>query len=101
MLPSRSDSFGIVFLEAWYYSRPVVGARAGGIPGLVRDGVDGLLVPFGDVKELALSIQKLLLDKDYARTLGEAGRERVLAEFTWDEKYAVVRALYEELTGRL
>ena len=97
-LPSRSDSFGIVFLEAWYYSRPVVGARAGGIPGLVRDGVDGLLVPFGDVKELALSIQKLLLDKDYARTLGEAGRERVLAEFTWDEKYAVVRALYEELT---
>jgi len=98
-LPSRSDSFGIVFLEAWYYSRPVVGARAGGIPGLVRDGIDGLLVPFGDVKELALSIQKLLLDKEYARMLGEAGRERVMAEFTWDEKYAVVKRLYQELTG--
>jgi len=102
-LPSRSDSFGIVFLEAWFYGKPVVGALAGGIPGLVRDGTDGLLVPFGDVKELALSIQKLLLDKEYAAGLGEAGRERVLAEFTWDEKYVRVRRLYEELirAGRL
>ena len=99
VLPSRSDSFGIVFLEAWFYGKPVVGALAGGIPGLVRDGVDGLLVPFADVKELALSIQKLLLDKEYARGLGQAGRDRVLAEFTWDEKYAVVKGLYEELTG--
>jgi glycogen synthase len=99
VLPSRSDSFGIVFLEAWYYGKPVVGADAGGIPGLVRDGVDGLLVPFGDVKELALSIQKLLLDGEYASRLGEAGRQRVLAEFTWDEKYAVVKHLYEELTA--
>lgn len=101
VLPSRSDSFGIVFLEAWFYGKPVVGADAGGIPGLVRDGVDGLLVGFGDVKELALSIQKLLLDKEYALELGEAGRQRVLEQFTWDEKYAVVRGLYEELTGKL
>jgi glycogen(starch) synthase len=100
VLPSRSDSFGIVFLEAWFYGKPVVGAMAGGIPGLVRDGTDGLLVPFGDVKELALSIQKLLLDKEYARGLGQAGRARVLSEFTWDEKYAVVKGLYEELTGK-
>lgn len=99
VLPSRSDSFGIVFLEAWFYGKPVVGAAAGGIPGLVRDGIDGLLVPFGDVKELALSIQKLLLDKEYARGLGEAGRERVLAEFTWDRKYTLVKRLYEELAG--
>jgi len=99
-LPSRSDSFGIVFLEAWFYGKPVVGAKAGGIPGLVRDGLDGLLVPFGDVKELALSIQKLLFDKEYAHGLGDAGRERVLAEFTWDEKYAVVKQLYEDLTNK-
>ncbi len=99
VLPSRSDSFGIVFLEAWFYGKPVVGARAGGIPGLVRDGTDGLLVPFGDLKELALSIKKLLTDSEFAGRLGAAGRERVLAEFTWDEKYRVVRGLYEELTG--
>lgn len=99
VLPSRSDSFGIVFLEAWFYGKPVVGADAGGIPGLVRDGVDGLLVPFGDVKELALSVQKLLMDREYARRLGEAGRHRVIEQFTWDQKYALVKALYEELAG--
>ena len=91
-LPSRSDSFGIVFLEAWFYGKPVVGARAGGIPGLVRDGVDGLLVPFGDVKELALAIKELL-DGPGVRAAGSVppAAERVLSEFTWDEKYAVVR----------
>lgn len=99
VLPSRSDSFGIVFLEAWFYGKPVVGARAGGIPGLVRDGVDGLLVPFADVKELAISIKKLLEDGEYAARLGEAGRKKVLASYTWDEKYAIVKGLYEELTG--
>lgn len=99
VLPSRSDSFGIVFLEAWFYGKPVIGARAGGIPGLVRDGVDGLLVPFGDDRELALAIRKLLLDSTYARVLGEAGRERVLQEFTWESKYRVVRSVYQELTG--
>lgn len=99
VLPSRSDSFGIVFLEAWFYGKPVVGARAGGIPGVVRDGTDGLLVPFGDDRELALAIRKLLLDSEHARTLGRAGRERVLAEFTWDRKYEVVKDVYEELCG--
>lgn len=100
VLPSRSDSFGIVFLEAWFYGKPVVGARAGGIPGLVRDGTDGLLVPFGDDRELALAIRKLLLDSEHARKLGRAGRERVLAEFTWDRKYEVVKGVYEELAAR-
>lgn len=101
VLPSRSDSFGIVFLEAWYYGKPVIGARAGGIPGLVREGTDGLLVPFGESSELALAIRKLLMDKEYAQGLGTAGRERVLSEFTWDRKYAEVRDLYLELTGGL
>lgn len=99
-LPSRSDSFGIVLLEAWLYGKPVVGADAGGIPGLVRDGTDGLLVPFADVKELAISVQKLLLDSECAARLGEAGRLRVLAEFTWDDKFEIVKRLYAELTGQ-
>ncbi|MBK5092850.1 MAG: glycosyltransferase family 4 protein [Actinobacteria bacterium] len=99
VLPSRSDSFGIVFLEAWFYAKPVVGAKAGGIPGLVRDGVDGLLVPFGEKTELAVSIKNLLQDQEYSRKLGQAGRDRVLSEFTWDSKYGIVRELYEELAG--
>jgi len=57
-------------------------------------------VPFGDVKELAVAIQKILKHADYAKELGNAGHDRVLAEFTWDEKYAVVKKLYEDLTRK-
>jgi len=99
VLPSRSDSFGIVLLESWFYAKPVIGARAGGIPGVIRDGVDGILVPFGDEKELAVAIRKTLVDRAFARKLGLAGREKVLQEFTWDMKYKIVKSLYEEVCG--
>lgn len=99
VLPSRSDSFGIVLLEAWYYGKPVIGARAGGIPGVIRDGVDGFLVPFGNKVELAGSIRNLLQELGVSRMLGEEGRRRVLAEYTWDDKYAIVKDLYQRLAG--
>lgn len=99
VLPSRSDSFGIVLLESWFYGKPVIGARAGGIPGVIRDGVDGILVPFGNETELAVAIKKTLVDRKLARKLGLAGREKVLREFTWDRKYAVVNSLYQQLCG--
>src|SRR5205823_1225494 len=44
-LPSRTDSFGIVYLEAWCCGVPVIGARAGGVPDVIDEGRDGLLVP--------------------------------------------------------
>lgn len=97
--PSRTDSFGIAYLEAWCYSVPVVGARAGGVPAVIRHGADGLLVPFGAVDELAGALGRLLRDRELARALGAAGRERVGRELTWDAAYARARALYRALTG--
>lgn len=97
--PSRTDSFGIAYLEAWCYGVPVVGARAGGVPAVIREGTDGLLVPFGDVPALAGAITRLLGDRGLARRLGESGRERVLRELTWDAAYGRARALYASLTG--
>jgi len=72
-LPSRTDSFGIVFLDAWANGIPVIGANAGGIPGVVSDGVDGLLVPFGDIPALASALRRLLDDPALRRRMGEAG----------------------------
>ncbi len=63
-MPSRTDSFGIVFLEAWANGLPVVAAVAGGVPEVVRHGETGLLVPFGDVTGLAGSLNALLSDPD-------------------------------------
>jgi glycosyltransferase involved in cell wall biosynthesis len=96
---SRADSFGIVFLEAWLYERPVVGGAAGGIPAVVTDGQDGILVPFADVHMIAEVILKLLSDRGLSRRLGQAGRRKVAQRFTWDMTYARVRHLYETLVG--
>ena len=98
-MPSRTDSFGITYLEAWCYGLPVIGARAGGVPDVIDDGRDGLLVPFGDLEAIAGAIGRLLHDRDEAQRLGAAGREKVMRELTWDRIYAQVRAVYDEVVG--
>jgi phosphatidylinositol alpha-1,6-mannosyltransferase len=89
VMPSRSDppdveGFGIVFVEASACERPVIAARAGGVPDAVADGISGLLVTPGDTAELAAKISELLLDPARAAELGRRGRERALAELNWD-----------------
>ncbi len=92
--PSRTDSFGITYLEAWCYGVPVVGALAGGVPAVIRHGVDGLLVPFGDVPALTGAITRLLGDRELARAMGAAGAAQVLRSMTWDAVYKRARPLY-------
>jgi phosphatidylinositol alpha-1,6-mannosyltransferase len=89
VMPSRSDppdveGFGIVFLEAAACERPVVAARAGGVPDAVADGVSGMLVEPGDAEGLARALVELLRDSARRADLGRRARERVLSEFTWD-----------------
>ena len=96
-MPSRTDTFGIVYLEAWCYGLPVVGARAGGVPDVISDGEDGLLVPFDNAEATAAAIGRLLADRELARRLGAAGHAKVLREYTWGRIYAQVRAIYAEL----
>ncbi len=96
-LPSQVDTFGIVLLEAWLHSKPVIGAAAGGIPEVIRDGETGLLVPFGDAKALAAAIKRLSEMPAWARRLGEAGRELVLQQYTWDRTYQRLSQVYTDL----
>lgn len=99
VMPSRTDTFGIVYLEAWSYSLPVIGARAGGVPAVIDDGEDGLLVRFGDVAGLAAQIGKLLSDPAWAGRLGQQGHAKLLGLYTFDQRYAAMRAVYEEALG--
>jgi glycosyltransferase involved in cell wall biosynthesis len=92
--PSRTDSFGITYLEAWCYGVPVVGARAGGVPAVIADGRDGLLVRFGDVAGLADTLHALIRDPARRQALGAAGRAKVLRDLTWDSAYTRIRRLY-------
>ncbi len=98
VMPSRTDSFGIVYLEAWLYDKPVIGARAGGVPEVIDEGQNGYLVKFGDVATLVNYIAELLQDKETARRFGQRGHEKVLERYTWDKIYAKISKLYEGIT---
>jgi glycosyltransferase involved in cell wall biosynthesis len=87
VLPSRVDSFGIVFLEAWMHGKPVIGAAAGGIPDVIRDGEDGFVVEFGSPKPLFERINLLLDRPEMAAAFGESGRKKTMAQYTWDAVY--------------
>jgi glycosyltransferase involved in cell wall biosynthesis len=98
-MPSRTDSFGIAYLEAWCHGIPVIGARAGGVPDVIADGEDGLLVPFGDVPALAEALRSLLDDPALAARLGERGRVKTLERFTWDRVAQAFAGIYAGVMG--
>lgn len=99
-LPSRSDSFGLVLLEAWANGLPNVAYAAGGPADLLCDGYDGLLARCGDVDELAAAIARLIGDSDLRQRLGAEGRCRVAHEFRWENKLRLVGdAMQEAVRG--
>lgn len=97
LLPSRSDSFGIVLLEAWAHGKPVIGAQSGGIPGVVDDGQNGILVPFGEVTALARAIEQLLTDPSLNERMGENGRRKVNTDYTWEQVANRTQSSYQRI----
>jgi glycosyltransferase involved in cell wall biosynthesis len=94
-LPSVSDSFGLVFLEAWANAVPVIGYRAGGVVDVIRHEADGLLVRCGDLDGLRDAILRLAADPAVRVAWGRAGQERLGREFRWEDK---LRTASEALT---
>jgi len=93
------EGFGIVFLEAAATGRPSVGGRSGGIEDAVVDGETGLLVDPSSPGETAAAIGRLLRDRDLAARMGEAGRRRVVAGFTWEGGVGELRNILGEAVG--
>ena len=84
VLPSVGESFGIAYLEAWMCGKPVIGADIGPTRDVIHDGVDGLLVKPNDSTALAEKIIALLSDPLRREQMGQSGRKKTLARFTWD-----------------
>lgn len=80
------EGFGLVFLEASLFAKPVIGGKSGGQPDAIEDGYSGLLVNPNDEYEIANTIIKLLESPELAEKLGQQGRQRVLEKFRWDEE---------------
>jgi len=95
--PSRDDSYGTVYLEAWIRNKPVIGARIGPIREIIADGTNGFLVQFGDIEELAMRILQLIEDRSLRERLGLKGREFVLERHDWGKVSEQVEAVYESV----
>ena len=80
--PSRYESFGLPFIEAMQYGKPVIGTTAGGIPDIVSDGVEGILIAPGDAEALARAMVRVFADAPFRCRLGLAARARYEREFT-------------------
>ncbi len=90
VMPSKTEhpdveGFGLVFLEANACGKPVIGSMSGGIPDAINHEQTGLLVEEQNHDELAKAVNRLFGDPEFAKELGQKGRERVIKEANWDQ----------------
>jgi L-malate glycosyltransferase len=81
LLPSELESFGLVALEAMACEVPVIATRVGGIPEVVRHGVDGFLYDLGDIQSMAAAALSILKDRRVREDMGKSARDRATREF--------------------
>ncbi len=99
IVPSRTESFGLVALEAAACGTPVVAASVGGLRSLVDDGVTGFLVEGREPADYAVPLRKLLQDDAFAREMGTAA-ELASRRYAWSIAAARLRRLYGDLAAR-
>ena len=95
--PADMEGLGVSLLQASAAGVPIITSRAGGLPEAVADNVSGLLIPPGDVAALAQALRRLLDDPGLRRQMGEAGRARILAEFSIDAMVEGNLAVYRQV----
>ena len=99
VLPSLSETYGMVTIEAMAAGRPVVGTHAGGTPEILRDGESGLLVPPRDPASLAETLERLLSDPDRMQRLGRRAQEEAHARFSHHLQCERYETVYGQLSG--
>ncbi|MCJ7691571.1 MAG: glycosyltransferase family 4 protein, partial [Clostridiaceae bacterium] len=96
-MTSRSESFGLTYLEAWLYKKPVIGAFCSGVMELIEDGTNGYLVPFGDKDMLSEYIVKLLDNKHLRNKMGIEGYNKVIRKYTWQKRLVNFNKVIESI----
>lgn len=95
--PSMSEGLPLAIMEAMAAGVPVVASTAGGTSELVEGGVDGLLVPVGEVPPLVEALLSLIKNPALARRLTDAGRRKIMERFTTGNLVRAYLELYREL----
>jgi rhamnosyl/mannosyltransferase len=96
---SNSEGFGIVLLEAMAHAKPVVASNVGGIPHIVKNGFNGLLVAPRDYKELGNRIIDLLSNNVNSQKLGQRGQEYIFRNYSWDQTVKQIIEVYQDISG--
>lgn len=92
---SRLESFGVAILEASACSLPVIVSDVGGLPEVVADGVTGIIIPKDNHHALAKAIEKLVINEDFRRKMGQAGLQRVIDHYTWEDSVSIMEEVYK------
>ena len=104
VLPSTKEAYGTVYGEAMAAGLPVVGWDVGNLPHLASDGVEGFVVPTGDIAALATVLRRIAEDEDMRAGMASAARDRALGFPTWDDTaqafFAGLRELLNEFTKK-
>jgi glycosyltransferase involved in cell wall biosynthesis len=93
VLPSLSETFGMVITEAMATGLPVVAVNGGGVPTLVEDGKNGILVPPRDPAAIARALKEILTEPKKASAFGSAGRLKVLERLVWPRQISLMHAV--------
>ena len=95
-LPSFAEGIPVVLMEAMSMEIPCVTTRIAGIPELIRDGVDGLLVAPSDLDGLVSALARLMDDEVLRERLGKAGRARILEHYDLERNVTLLAAIFRE-----
>lgn len=96
-LPSLFEAFGITVIEAMSCGKPVIASRVGGIPEIIDDGVNGILIEPGDYLSLKKALLNILNNRDIQIRLGEKGRQKILEKFSFEHTINELKNFYSHL----
>lgn len=97
VLPSETESFGLVFAEAMSCGLPIAASDVGGIPETVRHGIDGLLCPPGDPARLRENLIQLMSSSEERKEMSDSQRQRILRHYPWEHIAARYADLYRDV----
>jgi phosphatidyl-myo-inositol dimannoside synthase len=101
LMPSAGEGFGIVFLEAMKYRKPVIAAASGAVSEVIKHGETGTLVRYGDIEATAAAIIELAMNPQRSEAMGRAGFERLMNNFTYKHfKKRFYEILQEEMQSK-
>jgi glycosyltransferase involved in cell wall biosynthesis len=95
-ISSKNDALPYTAIESISWGKAVVGTNIGGIPEVIEDGYNGIIVPYGDEKGYARALYRLMTDYELLRQMGENGKKKFETSFTFSQMYQQLITIYNQ-----